>query len=70
MPADSGNHVGRSWHGHRIEDDCPCPKAACGLVLQDTVVEACGQHHWSACQTIRQSHPADRCPADTTGGAL
>lgn len=61
--ASGGSHIGRSWHGHGIEDECPCPKAPCGLVVQDTVVEACDQHPWSACRTIRQSHRADECPA-------
>ncbi|MEV7975375.1 hypothetical protein [Streptomyces sp. NPDC086519] len=59
----SGNHIGRSWTSHEIEDNCPCPKAPCGLVLQDQVTEACREHHWSAAKTTRQSHPADRCPA-------
>jgi hypothetical protein len=62
MPAHTGNHVGRSWTTHQIEDGCPCPKAPCGLVVQDAATEACGEHHWSAAKSIRQSHPADRCP--------
>lgn len=59
-----GNHIGRSFPGmsNDIEADCPCPKAPCGLVLEDEVTEACGQHHWSAAKTMRQSHPADACP--------
>ncbi|MDX3343424.1 hypothetical protein PV409_36305 [Streptomyces sp. ME02-6979.5a] len=66
--AAAGNHVGRSFLGMAadIEAACPCPKAPCGLVVQDEVTEACGQHHWSAAKTIRQSHPAAECPADTT----
>lgn len=59
----SGNHIGRSWTTHEIEDNCPCPKAPCGLVVQDEVTEACREHHWSAAKSIRQSHPADRCAA-------
>lgn len=59
-----GNHVGRSCPGmtNDIEANCPCLKAACGLVIQDEITEACGQHHWSAAKTMRQSHPADACP--------
>jgi hypothetical protein len=58
-----GSHIGRSWSGHGIEDDCPCPKAPCGLVVQETVAETCDQHPLSARRTIRQSHRADECPA-------
>ncbi|MFB8101324.1 hypothetical protein ACFC3O_00555 [Streptomyces sp. NPDC056007] len=64
----AGNHIGRSFPGMAadIEAACPCPKAPCGLVVQDEVTAACGQHHWSAAKTMRQSHPAAECPADTT----
>ncbi|GGS81802.1 hypothetical protein [Streptomyces griseoviridis] len=57
-------HIGRSFPGMTpdIEAACPCPKALCGLVIQDQVTEACGQHHWSAAKTMRQTHPADQCP--------
>ncbi|MEU9661886.1 hypothetical protein [Streptomyces chartreusis] len=63
-PTGRGNHVGRSFPGmaNDIEAACPCPKAPCGLVIQDEVTEACGQHHWSAAKTMRQSHPAEQCP--------
>ncbi|MEU2180257.1 hypothetical protein [Streptomyces thermolilacinus] len=57
------HHIGRSWTGHEIEDNCPCPKAPCGLVPQDQVTETCREHHWSTAPTIRQSHPATHCPA-------
>ncbi|MEU4051311.1 hypothetical protein AB0F09_19190 [Streptomyces olivaceus] len=58
-------HIGRSFRGMAadIEAACPCPKAPCGLVVEDGVTEACDQHHWSAAKTMRQSHPADQCPA-------
>jgi hypothetical protein len=59
----AGNHIGRSWTTHEIEDGCPCPKAPCGLVVQDTVDPRCSEHPWVAAKSIRQSHPADRCPA-------
>ncbi|MFF7631430.1 hypothetical protein [Streptomyces cyaneofuscatus] len=63
-----GNHIGRSFPGMDpdIEAACPCAKAPCGLVVQDEVTKACDQHHWSAAKTMRQSHPAAECPADTT----
>ncbi|WP_052479933.1 hypothetical protein [Streptomyces sp. NBRC 110035] len=59
-------HIGRSFLGMRpdIEDSCPCPKAPCGLVIADEASPECGQHHWSAAKTMRQSHPADECPAE------
>lgn len=59
----SGNHIGRSWTTHQIEDGCPCEKAPCGLVVQDAVTEECREHHWSAAKSMRQSHPVDQCPA-------
>jgi len=56
------HHIGRSFADTHLEDKCPCPKAACGLVPRDQVVAECGQHHWTAAKTIRQSHPAEACP--------
>jgi hypothetical protein len=57
-------HIGRSFRGMTadIEAACPCPKAECGLVVQESVDPACREHSWSAAKTMRQSHPADRCP--------
>lgn len=54
-------HVGRSWpkSGTLLEDACPCTKAACGLVAARH--PGCDAHHGR--QTIRSSHPANRCPA-------
>lgn len=60
-------HVGRSWTGTRIEDECPCPKEACGLVDTARAVPECTQHPVSAMKSIRQGHFADRCPAPTEG---
>lgn len=54
-------HIGRSFTGHPLEDDCPCHKAPCGLV--DIEDEDCPQHSWRAYKTIRQTHSADECPA-------
>ena len=56
-------HVGRSFGGTRLEDDCPCPKAPCGLVDHDNVDQNCEQHSWQAAKTMRQIHYAHQCPA-------
>lgn len=54
-------HVGRSWDGHPLEDDCPCPKELCGLVSLSRADPACEQH--SGMKAIRQSHSPSDCPA-------
>lgn len=59
-PADM--HFGRSFAGHPLEDECPCQKAPCGLVEFNTINPDCDQHHWSRKKTMRQGHPAGRCP--------
>jgi hypothetical protein len=51
--------MGRAWSGHEIEDACPCEQEPCGLVA--TPDPECVQH--SRAKTIRQSHPAESCPA-------
>jgi hypothetical protein len=56
-------HIGRSWEDHPLEDDCPCPKAPCGLVSTDSVVPECQHHPGVRAKTIRQSHLATSCPA-------
>lgn len=56
-------HVGRSFEGHSIEDDCPCEQAACGLVVDATIVRDCPQHGLHAGRTLRQSHMAGDCTA-------
>ena len=63
-------HIGRSFVGHPLEDDCPCGKAPCGLVDTDLIDADCPQHSMGACQTIRQSHDASKCPAAATGTIL
>lgn len=55
-------HMGRSWSGHPLEDDCPCPKAACGLVVQGKALDTCPHHALSAAKTMRQGHPSENCP--------
>ena len=58
----TGMHIGRSWSGTRIEDDCPCPKTDCGLVSSHNTEASCTHHPFGAAKTIRQAHPADQCP--------
>lgn len=60
-------HIGRSWLGHPLEDDCPCGKAACGLVDAHLIDPACPQHALTAAKTMRQMHPAGDCPGDGPG---
>lgn len=55
-----GRHIGRSFSGHPIEDECPCEKAACGLVMTDKIDPSCLQHRVN--KTIRQAHTAEECP--------
>jgi hypothetical protein len=59
----AGAHIGRSFTGTALEDTCPCPKAPCGLVVQDTIDPACEQHAWTHAKSMRQSHTAGSCPA-------
>lgn len=56
-------HVGRSWEGHPLEDECPCPKEPCGLVRVSRADPTCEQHPIARARTIRQAHPPERCPA-------
>ncbi|MFJ9671403.1 hypothetical protein ACIRP5_11515 [Streptomyces sp. NPDC101221] len=60
----AGDHVGRDFTGTRLETDCPCEKAACGLVLADTIRPDCPTH--AAARSMRQSHPTRNCPGGTT----
>ncbi len=55
-------HIGRTWTGHDIEDGCPCGKAPCGLVDQAAIDTTCGEHPLTRAKSLRQGHPADRCP--------
>lgn len=57
----SPEHMGRSWDGHPLEDACPCPVEACGLVSSPD--PACEQHGHSFARTMRQGHRASDCPA-------
>ncbi len=57
-------HSGRSFSGTQIEDSCPCPKESCGLVDLGRADPDCPDHWWERAKTLRQGHPADRCPAE------
>lgn len=61
------HHIGRSWPGEGtpMEDDCPCPKAECGLVADTNVHPDCDQHPFHRAKTLRQMHPAGQCPKIT-----
>lgn len=63
----TGLHLGRSWVGDRLETGCPCEKAACGLAISDTATD-CPEHDFRAAKTMRQIHPANRCPATAAAG--
>lgn len=55
-------HIGRSFVGHHLEDECPCPQEPCGLVDAAKADPNCPQHPVSAGKTIRQSHLPESCP--------
>lgn len=60
-------HMGRDWTGHAVEDECPCPKAACGLAVPDGQPPgSCDQHNPASIfdsKTMRQVHGDENCPA-------
>ena len=58
-------HSGRSWHGHDVEDSCPCNQEACGLVDVFKANPDCTQHPLGRAKSMRQGHDADLCPAKT-----
>lgn len=58
----TNHHIGRSFSGHALEDECICPKEPCGLISSAKVDTKCEQHGWQFAKTLRQSHPEDSCP--------
>lgn len=56
------DHIGRSWTGSRLEDECPCPQEPCGLISFSKVVEDCPQHSIGRFKTMRQIHKPELCP--------
>lgn len=66
MPFFDNSHISRGWPGNLfIEDMCPCPQEPCGLVAMARVDPECEQHAVGRSKTIRNSHPAGKCPALT-----
>lgn len=63
-------HIGRSWHGTSLEDDCPCGKAPCGLVDTTKIDPGCSQHAMGAAKTMRQMHLDSWCRAELEKGAV
>jgi hypothetical protein len=57
-----GWHTGRSWAGHLIEDNCPCPQEPCGLINVADADPSCIHHGPDSSKTIRQTHLASQCP--------
>lgn len=57
-------HIGRSFVGHPLEDECPCQKAPCGLVVLSKVDPTCPEHRFMAAKTIRQTHQLAKCPGE------
>ena len=63
----TGYHSGRCWPpSTAIEDECPCPQEACGLVDPQRAHPDCEQHYFLdnplKARSMRQGHPADQCP--------
>ncbi|WP_042426764.1 hypothetical protein [Streptacidiphilus anmyonensis] len=61
-PEFPGSHIGRAWGDTEIEDACPCPQEACGLIDPVRAVPECDQHGPGTAKTMRQGHGADECP--------
>ena len=56
-------HMGRSFVGTALEDDCPCGKAPCGLVDSNLISAGCDRHFpTEATKTMRQIYDAGDCP--------
>lgn len=64
----TSRHIGRSFVGHPLEDECPCEQAPCGLVDTQNVDPNCDQHGFGSAKTIRQMHNADLCVDRRTEG--
>jgi hypothetical protein len=58
----TGFHIGRSWEGHEIEDECPCPQEPCGLIDLGRAVDECDQHNPLKARSTRQGHSLANCP--------
>jgi hypothetical protein len=58
----AGHHIGRSFSGHPLEDECPCPQESCGLVAYERIDPDCPQHAAKLIKTMRQGHRVEDCP--------
>ncbi|SEM70374.1 hypothetical protein [Streptacidiphilus jiangxiensis] len=56
------SHIGRAWEDTEIENVCPCPQEACGLIDPMRAAPECDQHGPGTAKTMRQGHRADQCP--------
>lgn len=56
-----GMHIGRMFFGTDTENDCPCPKAPCGLVPEEQAAPECTDHHPQHTPSIRQGHLPQQC---------
>lgn len=61
IAAQKVSHVGRSWSGHSMEDECPCPQEVCGLVQMNKADANCPQHALGTAKTMRQIHSPEKC---------
>lgn len=53
-------HVARGWFDLAFEEDCPCEKAICGMVVMGKFSPDCTSHDFT--KTIRQGHSDEFCP--------
>jgi len=54
-------HISRHWSATDLEDACPCPKKACGMVPLDQVAPECQEHPSTRGKTIRRAHLPEDC---------
>lgn len=62
VAGDTDVHVGRWTGSHDVEDRCPCPQEACGLISAARALRVCPQHAWDADRPLRSGHWASDCP--------
>lgn len=61
MTGEGPFHIGRGFHGHATEGECPCPQEDCGLIHEERIDPECEQHPFKRAKTIRQMHRANEC---------
>jgi hypothetical protein len=55
-------HVARGWFDLVFEEECPCEKAECGMVIIGKFDPECPYHDLT--KTIRQGHSSEFCPGE------